>query len=647
MNHSGRTIRFFLASTFLVTAVLAGASVWSAIPAMANAGAGASASGSREAAITAPSATPDNDGSKAVYSEPEKRIALVIGNSAYENVARLPNPANDAKAMSQFLNSAGFEVIAANDLNQDEMIQVLQDFSAKIAERGPNSVAFVYYAGHGVQVAGDNYLIPVDARISTEADLPNEAVRLVDLMATLQAVPSRMRMVVLDACRNNPFSRLKDTGRGLAMVDAPNGSIVAYSTAPGTEALDGEGSNSPYTSAFLRLGREKNLPIEQLFKKVRLDVNNATDGQQTPWESSSLTSDFYFFGDTRNAMASAVMPETRQTPSQRVAAARTIRDRTPREAYALAVQEDAPEYYEEFVRVYPHDPFADRIRRLLASRLLSIAWHGAVIANSPAGYKNFYSQYSGSPYASLAQKLETQPKALPLYQPTKILVPPQLAPQVKLTSFNGAPVPQGTNSPLNWLSGKKLSTTGLMPVNGGINAGLPGNGRVVPTMNGQMPHVSPLKTAPGVDLAKNGPRFDKTLDARRVTTLPQQTSPQPGRPMPANLATKGSKGQAGMADRRNDARIGTRIERGPDSNGMTPLRASTDAVHAGRKPMGQVARPQPRVNVANTASRMQPAPRIINRPVQTFGSNRPSRTVSMNSSGGFGRGGGFSRSSFR
>src|SRR5258708_25992680 len=114
-------------------------------------------------------------------------------------------------------------------------------------------------------------------------------------MATLEGIPSRMRIVVLDACRNNPFPTLNDAGRGLAIVDAPNGSIVGYSTAPGTEALDGSGNHSPYTHAFLREAHEKNLPIEQLVKPVQLDVNNPTDGQQTPWESSSLTSDFYFF----------------------------------------------------------------------------------------------------------------------------------------------------------------------------------------------------------------------------------------------------------------------------------------------------------------------------------------------------------------
>src|SRR6266478_4542103 len=241
---------------------------------------------------------PANVGNPVGLSGPEQRIALVIGNSNYQNVARLPNPANDAKAVAELLNTAGFEVISATDLNHNQMIEVMQDFSAKIAGRGANTVAMVYYAGHGVQLAGENYLVPVDARISSEPDLIDGSVRLVDVMSTLETIPSRMRIVILDACRNNPFPNVNDASRGLAIVDAPNGSIVGYSTAPGAEALDGAGGHSPYTQAFLNVAREPNVPIEQLFKRVRLQVNQTTSGAQIPWESSSLTSDFTFFGDT-------------------------------------------------------------------------------------------------------------------------------------------------------------------------------------------------------------------------------------------------------------------------------------------------------------------------------------------------------------
>jgi len=163
---------------------------------------------------------PANAGNPLGLTGPEQRVALVIGNSNYQNVAQLPNPANDVKAIGQLLNSAGFEVVSATDLGHNQMIQAIQDFSSKIAGRGPNTVAMVYYASHGVQLAGENYLIPVDARISTEPDLINGSVRLVDVMATLEAIPNRMRIIILDACRNNPFPSLNDAGRGFAIVDA-------------------------------------------------------------------------------------------------------------------------------------------------------------------------------------------------------------------------------------------------------------------------------------------------------------------------------------------------------------------------------------------------------------------------------------------
>ena len=274
---------------------------------------------------------------------PERRVALVIGNSNYQNVAQLANPDNDAQSMAQFLNSAGFEVVQATDLTQNDMIKVVQDFSSRVAAHGPNTVAMIYYAGHGVQLAGENYLIPVDAKISSPADLPNNSVRLVDVMATLEAIPSRLRIVMLDACRNNPFPAVDDAGRGLAIVDAPNGSIVGYSTAPGAEALDGSGGHSPYTAAFLRDAREPNVPIEQLFKRVRLDVNHATDGRQTPWESSSLTSDFYFFGDTGVAATGAPVH------SPVVQMASNLPNRSVRQAYDFVLSEGQPEYYQEFI----------------------------------------------------------------------------------------------------------------------------------------------------------------------------------------------------------------------------------------------------------------------------------------------------------
>jgi len=361
--------------------------------------------------VPAPAAPPS------VLSGPEQRVALVIGNSNYRNAPQLANPDNDAQSMAQLLNSAGFEVVEATDLTQNDMIKVVQDFSARVQAHGPNTVAMVYYAGHGVQLAGENYLVPVDAKIATVNDLVSDSVRLVDVMATLEAIPSRMRIVVLDACRNNPFPAINDAGRGLAIVDAPNGSIVGYSTAPGTEALDGAGGHSPYTSAFLQLAHEPNLPIEQLFKRVRLEVAHSTDGAQTPWESSSLTSDFYFFGDTAVA---ATRPPAHGPVVQM---ASNLPTRSVRQAYDFVLSEGSPEYYQEFVQLFPDDPLCVRIRWLLANLLEAAAWHKAVMLNSPLAYKAFYESHVNSPYAQAALHLQSQPKILPLTQASHLILP--------------------------------------------------------------------------------------------------------------------------------------------------------------------------------------------------------------------------------
>ena len=147
-------------------------------------------------------------------------------------------------------------MLQAPDLTQSDMRRTIGNFASLVAEKGPDTVALVFYAGHGLQVDGENYLVPVDASIQREADVPLQAMRLADLMNALSSVPSKTRSSSLDACRNNPFSDInKTTGRGLAIVDAPTGSLVSYSTAPGTEAQDGDGTNSPYTAALLKVGQ--------------------------------------------------------------------------------------------------------------------------------------------------------------------------------------------------------------------------------------------------------------------------------------------------------------------------------------------------------------------------------------------------------
>jgi uncharacterized caspase-like protein len=344
----------------------------------------------------------------------ENRIALVIGNSSYQSVTALPNPANDAKAMTRFLASAGFQVLQAPDLTQNDMRRTIGNFASLVAEKGPDTIALVFYAGHGLQVDGENYLVPVDASIQREADVPLQAMRLADLMNALSSVQTKITVVMLDACRNNPFSEInKTTGRGLAIVDAPSGSLVSYSTAPGTEALDGDGVNSPYTAAFIKMAGEPGLPIEQALKRVRLAVNDATGKQQTPWESSSLTSDFAFFKapneKARTKVASAAdatvgaagRSETRSVESWQ----KELKGRTPKQAYETVIREDKVEAYQAYLALYPNQSTAPAVRSIVERRQVMIAWHEAVVINSPAAYQAFLAAYAASDFAATANRL--------------------------------------------------------------------------------------------------------------------------------------------------------------------------------------------------------------------------------------------------
>src|SRR5450755_649158 len=153
----------------------------------------------------------------------ENRVALVIGQSNYRAVVALPNPANDARAMSRLLDDAGFEVMNAGDLSQNQMRETVSEFAAKVAAKGPDTIALVFYAGHGLQIDGENFLVPVDVDPKREADIPLQAVRLNDILNTLGALPTRMRIIMLDACRNNPFPALSQAGHGLAIVDTKAG----------------------------------------------------------------------------------------------------------------------------------------------------------------------------------------------------------------------------------------------------------------------------------------------------------------------------------------------------------------------------------------------------------------------------------------
>ena len=221
----------------------------------------------------------------------DKKIALVIGNSKYA-AAPLTNPENDAKAMAQALRESGFEVMQYGNLTKREFEESVRAFGSKINRGG---VALFFFAGHGMQVKGVNYLLPVGANIQKESDIEFEAVDAGRVMSEIESAGSRLNIVILDACRNNPFVRgTRSAARGLAVMSAPSGTVVAYATGPGEVASDGDGKNGLYTQELLKNMREPNMKIEDVLKRTRISVKDKTSGQQVPWENTSLDGDFYF-----------------------------------------------------------------------------------------------------------------------------------------------------------------------------------------------------------------------------------------------------------------------------------------------------------------------------------------------------------------
>ncbi|MEI6207163.1 MAG: caspase family protein [Desulfuromonadales bacterium] len=219
------------------------------------------------------------------------RVALVIGNSGYRS-SPLKNPANDAHAMASSLRRLGFEVDEKTNLGYTEMNNTVESFGRMLKSGG---VGLFYYAGHGMQVNGANYLIPVDAQIEDENEVRYKAVDVGLVLAKMEQAKSNVNIVVLDACRDNPFSRsFRSTSRGLASIDAPSGTFIAYATAPGKTAADGDGINGLYTAELVKILETPGIPLEQVFKRTLRAVREKSGSKQTPWVASNLEGEFYF-----------------------------------------------------------------------------------------------------------------------------------------------------------------------------------------------------------------------------------------------------------------------------------------------------------------------------------------------------------------
>jgi len=284
------------------------------------------------------------------------KVALVLGNGRYKD-APLRNPANDAKAIGAALSATGFAVTLKTDVDRAEMAAAVQAYVAELAKRKP--IGLFYYAGHGIQLAWRNYMLPVDAEIESIADIQTQGVEVNALLEGLGRAANAMNVIILDACRDNPFGNLKGVdAKGLSQMDAPRNTLLAYATSPGNVASDGAGANGLYTENLLREIAVRETKIEDVFKRVRLGVRRESNGAQIPWESTSLEEDFYFIPPSR--------------PRELAAAERIKRFDEELQLWERVRGAADPALLEEYLRRHPSGRFAElaqlQLDRVLARR---------------------------------------------------------------------------------------------------------------------------------------------------------------------------------------------------------------------------------------------------------------------------------------
>jgi uncharacterized caspase-like protein len=333
---------------------------------------------------------------QAQQAAPNPRIALVIGNATYRDVA-LATPANDAGLVAQTLQAAGFDVVGARDLDGQSLRTALRDFLQKASAAGPEMQAFVYLSGRAVQYNGDNYFVPVDAQINRDADVPIDAIRIADFTHALAATPGRARIIVLDAARANPYATQgSPLAPGLALVDPEPGELIAFNAAPDTLAGDEEGPYGVYGKTLAGAIRQGGVDIAQAFDQTRVSVNAETQGALLPWSASKLGGPFYVFERAADAPPPALsFAQTERRPISSFPAA---------DAYAAAVERDTLQGYREFLAAYPNSDQARRVRAILAVRREAAYWRRTVGADTPRAYWTYLHTYPKGPHIPDARR---------------------------------------------------------------------------------------------------------------------------------------------------------------------------------------------------------------------------------------------------
>jgi uncharacterized caspase-like protein len=336
--------------------------------------------------------------SSASAQQQEKRIALVVGNGAYAK-SPLATAANDAGLIAQTLQAAGFDVVGARDLDGDTLRRSFRDFIQKAEASGPGTVAMVYLAGYGIQIAGENYFIPVDSSVSRDTDVPTEGLRINDYIRQLASLPLKANIVVLDAARPQPFIEGgQPIASGLALVEPEPHMLIAYNAAPGTVAPTEQGSYGVYAQSLAEMIRTGGLALPEVFNRLRLRVNDASKGALVPWHAEKIDAPFMFFDRAPDAPAPA-------PPAQAAAARnRPIRDLGAQDAYAAALERDTMPAYEDFLGAYPGDPLARRVRAIVAARREAITWLHSYRTDTPQAYWSYLRRYPQGPHAGDARR---------------------------------------------------------------------------------------------------------------------------------------------------------------------------------------------------------------------------------------------------
>jgi hypothetical protein len=323
----------------------------------------------------------------------EQRFALVVGNDEYKTT-KLATPANDAGLVADALQTAGFTVTGARNLDQATLRESFREFLGQVSAAGPDAVALVYLAGIGLQFEGENYFVPIDADIQRDSDIPLQAIRVSDFTQPLAGLPGRVKIVILDAARQNPFAGgNQPLASGLALVEPIPSMAIAFNAAPGTVAPDEQGPYGAYASALTEMISSGGLDLDNLFSWLRLRVSDITKGAEVPWSVSQIDGPFFMTERTADAPPPPNVIPIADVRNKPISQFTNVDD-----AYAAALERDSIEGYEQFLAIYPNGPYSARVVAMIAVRREEIIWRRAVLANTPPAYWSYLRRYPDGPH---------------------------------------------------------------------------------------------------------------------------------------------------------------------------------------------------------------------------------------------------------